>query len=234
MATNAAMIGVNRLIEALPQKHRLNLISRSEPVDLVFGETLCEPDQPFRFVYFPLGGYVSLRRLIEGGRPLEMDLVGNEGMIGATLALGINSAHLQGLVQQAGPALRMDVSQFRRQLRDTPALTRAIKAYLHEMLGQISSAGACIHFHEIDKRLARWLLMTHDRAHSDHFHLTHKLLADTLGVQRSAVTIAAGELRKKAIINYSRGEITILDRSALEAVSCGCYEWSAANNGRFH
>lgn len=233
MAINAAMFGVNRLVEALPQKHRSNLISRSEPVDLVFGEILCEPDQPFRFVYFPLGGYVSLRRLIEGGRPLEMDLVGNEGMVGATLALGINSAHLQGLVQQAGPALRMGASQFRRQLRDRPALTRAIKAYLHGMLGQISSAAACIHFHEIDKRLARWLLMTHDRAHADHFHLTHKLLADTLGVQRSAVTIAAGELRKKAIISYSRGEITILDRSALEAVSCGCYEWSA-NNGRFH
>jgi CRP-like cAMP-binding protein len=227
------MYGVNRLVEALPRKHRSSLIARSESVDLVLGEILCEPDQPFRFVYFPLGGYVSLRRLIDGGRPLEMSPVGNEGMIGATLALGINSAHLQGLVQKGGSALRMDVGQFRRQLRDTPALSRGIHAYLHGVLGQLSSTAACVHYHEIDKRLARWLLMNHDRAHADHFHLTHKLLADTLGVQRSAVTIAAGELRRKAIISYSRGEITILDRSALEAVSCGCYEW-VTNSRRFH
>ncbi len=233
MASIAPNPGVNRLVESLPQKQRSSLIARSEPVDLVFGEILCEPEQPFRFVYFPLGGYVSLRRLIDGGRPLEMDLVGNEGMIGATLALGVNSAHLQGLVQQAGPALRMGAGQLRRQLRDCPALLRTVKTYLHGVLGQFSSTAACIHFHEIDRRLARWLLMTHDRAHADHFHLTHKLLADTLGVQRSAVTIAAGELRRKAIISYSRGEITILDRSALEAVSCGCYEWTA-NNRRFH
>lgn len=233
MAAIAPRIGVNRLVESLPEKQRSSLISRCEPVDLVFGEILCEPDQPFRFVYFPLGGYVSLRRLVDGGRPLEMDQVGNEGMIGTSLALGINSAHLQGLVQQAGPALRMGVGRFRRQLRASPGLMRSLHAYLHGMLGQFSSTAACIHFHEIDKRLARWLLMTHDRAHSDHFHLTHKLLADTLGVQRSAVTIAAGELRKKAIISYSRGKITILDRAALEAVSCGCYECST-NNGRFH
>lgn len=233
MATTAPMNGVNRLVEALPQKQRSSLIARSQPVDLVFGEILCEPGQPFPFVYFPLGGYVSLRRLIDGDRPLEMDLVGNEGMIGTTLALGINSAHLQGLVQQAGPALRMGVGRFRRQLRDSPALLRGIHASLHGMLGQLSNTAACIHFHEIDQRLSRWLLTTHDRAHADHFHLTHKLLADTLGVQRSAVTIAAGKLRKKGIISYSRGKISILDRSALEAVSCGCYEWTA-HNGRFH
>lgn len=233
MATTAPMFGVNTLVEALPQKQRSMLMARSQPVDLVFGEILCEPDKPFRFVYFPLGGYVSLRRLIDGGRPLEMDLVGNEGMIGTTLALGINSAHLQGVVQQAGPALRMSVHRFRRQLRDSPALLRGVHAYLHGMVGQFSNTASCIHFHEIDKRLARWLLATHDRAHADHFHLTHKLMAETLGVQRSAVTIAAGELRRKAIISYSRGEITILDRSALEAVSCGCYEWPV-NNKRFH
>lgn len=233
MASLAPNLDVNRLVESLPKRQRLSFISRSEPVDLVFGEILCEPDQPFRFVYFPLGGYVSLRRLIDGDRPLEMDLVGNEGMVGATVALGINSAHLQGLVQQSGPALRMGVGQIRRQLRDSPALLRGLHAYLHGMLGQLSSSAACVHFHEIDKRLARWLLITHDRAHADQFHLTHKLLADTLGVQRSAVTIAAGELRKKAIIRYSRGEITILDRAALEAVSCGCYDWTA-NSRRFH
>lgn len=233
MASIAPNRGVNRLVEALPQKQRLSLISRSESVDLVFGEILCEPDQPFRFVYFPLDGYVSLRRLIDGGRPLEMGMVGNEGMIGTTLALGINGAHLQGLVQQAGPALRMGVGRFRRQLHDSPALLRGVHSYLHGMVGELSNTAACIHFHEIDRRLARWLLTTHDRVDADHFHLTHKLLADTLGVQRSAVTIAAGKLRKKAIISYSRGKITILDRSALEAVSCGCYEWTA-NNGRFH
>lgn len=223
MALATPAEGRNRLIDALPRRQRSSFLERSQSVDLEFGDVLCEPRQRFRHVYFPLGGYVSLRRLVDGGRSLEVGLVGNEGMIGATLALGVNAAYLRGIVNRAGPALRMSAGRFQGQLRRSPALSRGVNAYLHEIVGQLSQAAGCIHYHEVGQRLARCFLMTHDRAHADDPHHTHQSLADILGVQRSAVTIAAGELRRNGIIAYSRGRVSVLDRSALEAASCGCY-----------
>lgn len=223
--------GANRLVEALPRKEKSSFLARSRTVVLVPGELLCEPGRDFQHVYFPLGGFISLRSQVDGNRTLEVRLVGNEGMLGATLALGIRAAPLRGLVQRAGPALRMNAGPFRKKLRDSPALLRILHSYLYSALDEISHGAACIHYHDVQKRLARCLLMSHDRAQADEFHLTHQHLADMLGVRRSAVTIAAGALRRKGLIRYSRGEIFILDRPALETASCTCYE---ATGRHFH
>jgi CRP-like cAMP-binding protein len=215
---------VNRLIEGMPRKARDRLLDSCEPVDLDFGDILCERNQRFRHVYFPLTGIVSLVAMVKGHPPLEMGLIGNEGMLGVTLVLGINGARLRGVVQGAGVALRMPVRQFRRELIGSPLLLETLNRYLYVLLTQLAQTAVCTRFHQIEARLVRWLLMMHDRAHADHFKLTHQFLAHMLGVQRSAVTIAAGALQAGGLISYTRGEINILDRKGLEAASCECYQ----------
>lgn len=215
---------VNSLIEGLPRIDRERILKRCVPVKLVLGAILCEAERPFRYVYFPLSGFISLVAAVDGHPPLEMGLIGSEGLLGVTLVLGVNHAGLRGVVQGAGTALRMTSPQVRNELRRSPSLSRTFSRYLYVLLAQLSQTAACTRFHHIDARLARWLLMTHDRANADHFHLTHKFLADMLGVQRSAVTIAAGAMQARKLIRYTRGEIHILNRKGLEARSCECYQ----------
>jgi hypothetical protein len=215
---------VNRLLEVLPRAARERFLRQCEPVSLSFGTVVCERDRSYRHVYFPLGGFMSLVATVGSHPPLEIALIGNEGMVGATLVLGIKAARLQGIVQGAGTALRMPASRFRRAMRESPALRRVIRKYLYVELTQLSQSTACTRFHEAEARLARWLLMTHDRAHEDRFHLTHQYLADMLGVRRSAVTIAAGALQRRKLIRYARGKIEVVDRRGLEAASCECYQ----------
>lgn len=215
---------VNNLIDSLPLRESKRILKRCETVDLVFGSILCEPDQPMKHVYFPLCGFISLVETVGHHEPLEIGLIGSEGMLGASLATGVNSTPLRGVVQGSGTALRMSAPQLRRELRKSPALLSCLNRYLYVMMAQLSQASVCICFHEVQSRLARWLLMTHDRAHADHFHLTHEFLAGMLGVRRSGITIAAGDLQTKGLISYTRGEIKILNRKGLEAESCECYE----------
>jgi CRP-like cAMP-binding protein len=118
----------------------------------------------------------------------------------------------------------MSVTRFRRAMRESPALRSVVSRYLFVVITQLSQSTACTRFHEVEARLARWLLMTHDRAHADRFHLTHLFLANMLGVRRSAVTIAAGALQRRNLIRYARGEIAVVDRQGLEAASCECYQ----------
>jgi CRP-like cAMP-binding protein len=213
----------NSLIDRLPRKERSRLFKVSEPVDLVFGDILSDVDQPIAQVYFPRVGFISLITSIKDHEPLEMGLVGNEGMLGATLALGINEAPMRAVVQGAGTALRLSRVQLRKELCESPRLGAILDRYLYVSIIQLARSSACLRFHELAPRLARWLLMTHDRAHADQFHLTHEFLADMLGVRRSGVSIAAHELQRKKLIRYKRGTICILDRPGLEAASCDCY-----------
>jgi CRP-like cAMP-binding protein len=213
----------NNLIAAVPSKDRARLLANCESVDLVFGDLLSEAGEPITHVYFPLVGFISLVAALDGHQPLEMGLVGSEGMLGMTLKLGIKTAPMRAVVQGTGTALRMTGSNFTRYLADTPAMFRILDRYLYVMMAQLTRSSACTRFHEIEPRLARWLLMSHDRAHADHFHLTHEFLADMLGVRRSGVSIAAGALQMRKLIRYSRGEIRILNRKGLEAASCECY-----------
>ncbi len=214
---------VNHLIEVLSPAAKARMMARLEPVDLAFGDVLCEADQPFRHIYFPLSGFVSLVATVGVHPPLEMGLIGNEGMLGATLILGVPVAPLRGVVQGPGTALRMSAPDLRLELKASPSLVRTLQRYLYVLSAQLAQTASCTRFHEIEARLARWLLMTHDRAHGDHFHLTHQFLANMLGVQRSAVTIAAGGLQGRGLIHYTRGEIRILDRAGLEGRACECY-----------
>ncbi|MDP1788109.1 MAG: Crp/Fnr family transcriptional regulator [Nitrosomonas sp.] len=213
----------NHLISCLSREERNRFLQHCEPLELVFGDILCELDQPIQYVYFPLAGFISLVISMEGHQPLEVGLIGNEGMLGATLALEVADAPLKAVVQGSGSALRMTAAQFQHELRNSPCMLSTLNRYLYVLVMQLSQTAACTHFHEIEPRLARWLLMTHDRAHADHFHLTQEYLADMLGVRRSSITIAAGKLQQQKLISYIRGEINILDRKALEAASCACY-----------
>lgn len=223
MAATTSERVVNSLIDNLPRRERKSILQRCQPVDLIFGAVLCSPDQPFEHVYFPLSGFISLVVTVSGHRPLELGLIGNEGVLGATLALGVDEAPVRAVVQGEGTALRMTAAQLRRELRRSPGLLLALNRYLYVSLTQLSQTAACTAFHEVEPRLARWLLMSHDRAHADHFHLTHEFLADMLGVRRSGITIAAGVLQRRKLIRYSRGDISVLDRKGLEAASCECY-----------
>jgi len=214
---------VNRLIDGLPRRERERILGLCGRVELAFGEALCEADRRYRNVYFPLTAAISQVAMVDGHPPLELGLIGNEGMLGGTLALGVASAPLRAVVKTPGTALRMSATQLRSELRASSTLRHTLNRYLYVVTAQISQTAICSRYHEADARLARWLLLTHDRVQADHFHLTHQHLADMLGVQRSAVTIAAGTLQRKNLIAYRRGEIRILDRRGLEAASCECY-----------
>lgn len=213
----------NRLIERLPRKDRARLLSLCEPVHLVLSKVLSEPDTLVRHVYFPTGGFISLVAMIEGTPGVEVGMVGSEGMLGAELALGVVTAPLHSLVQGAGAAWRLDVATFRRELARSTALQRGLQRYLYVLAAQLATSAACLRFHLISPRLARWLLMTQDRAHSESFRVTQEFLAYMLGVRRVGITVAAGVLQRNGLIRYRRGDFTVLDRPGLEAVACSCY-----------
>lgn len=221
---------INQFIAALPARERRQVLRLSEPVDLVFGAVLCEAVAPLQYAYFPLTSLISLSAVTGDHQPLGMAMIGNEGLLGATLALGIHSVRLRSMVYGSGLALRLAAPRLLRLLQDSPGLSSSLMLHSLTLMGQLLQTAACNSFHEVEMRLARWLLMTDDRSDSEHLHLTHQFLADLLGVQRSAVTIAAGRLHSRKIINYTRGHISILSRSGLEDACCECYATTIINN----
>jgi CRP-like cAMP-binding protein len=213
----------NHLIESLPSIARSRLLTICEPVNLAMGEVLGTVGLPTRYVYFPTIGFISLVTAI-GGRPtLEVGMVGREGMLGTQLVLGVATAPLHAVVQGAGAALRIDAAEFSRELARSPPLQRELNRYVYVTMTQLASSAFCLRFHQIGQRLARWLLMTHDRAHSDSFHITHEFLAYMLGVRRVGITTAASVLQREGLIQYRRGKIQVLNRRGLKASACCCY-----------
>jgi CRP-like cAMP-binding protein len=214
----------NGLLAALPREKYLRLLAGLEPVALNFGEVLYEPGEPIRHIYFPSDSLVSLLTLADGHLPLEVGMVGREGMVGIPLALGINVSSVRALVQGAGGAMRMSAARFRKAFKLSPSLQRELHRYTHLLMVQVSQTAACNRFHVVEARLARWLLMTRERVLSNQFRLTQEFLAHMLGVRRVGVTMAASALQRRKLISYSRGNIRILDQKGLEAASCRCYQ----------
>ncbi len=213
----------NHLIERLPGRARTRLLAICEPVQLTLSQVLCEPGQSTRHVYFPVDGFISLITLLDGNPGLEVGMIGREGMLGAQLALGVVRSPLHAVVQGPGSAWRIGTRAFRGELASSTALRRGLNSYLYVRMAQLATSAACLRFHLIRPRLARWLLMSQDRAHADHFHVTHEFLAYMLGVRRVGITMAAGELQGSGLIKYHRGNLSVMDRPGLEAAACSCY-----------
>jgi CRP-like cAMP-binding protein len=214
----------NLLLESLPVRVRNKLLKHCTLVEWKFGDIVCEANQVYEHVYFPITGCIAQLTVVDEHHCLEMGLIGNEGMLGVCLVLGVNNASLQSVVHGSGTALSIPVDQFRRALLNFTDLSILLLRYIYVLMQQLVLAGECLHFHEVEPRLARCLLMIEDRTHGDRLHLTHVLLAKMLGVRRSGVSTAAAVLQKNHLIDYCRGNIRILDRKGLEAASCQCYQ----------
>lgn len=213
----------NLLLSRLRPADRRAFVDRCEPVELEFGQILAEPDKPLSHVYFPLTGFISLLVPADGHTALEVGLVGSEGMLGATILLGIDLAPMHALVQGSGSALRMTMSRFIKEVDARPALRATLLRYCYVVHRQLAQTAACTHYHSVETRLARWLLMTQDRAGGASLQLTQEFLAQMLGVRRVGVTHAAGALQRRKLIGYHRGEVVVVNRRGLEAASCRCY-----------
>lgn len=222
----------NRLLAALPSEEYGRLLPHLESVPLPFLRVLYEGGEPIRHAYFPGDGLISLLVVMDDGTVREIGVIGNEGALGSALALGMKTTTTRALVQLPGTAVRMKAGALRDELGRGGALPDLLRRYAHALFTQVSQSAACVSSHDVNQRLSRWLLMTHDHAPGDEFEMKHEFLATMLGVTRSVVTRAAGRLQQGKMIRYVRGRVTVLDRRGLEAASCECYEVVRANGRR--
>lgn len=213
----------NRLLAALPRLSRQRLLAGCEHVELRVADVPCRAGERIKHVHFPTDSIISTMTTLVDRSRLEVGLVGHEGMLGATVVLGINISAGHAIVQGAGGAWRMSVPAFQRHTCESVELHRLLDRYVYVLMGQLAQTAACSHYHLVQARLARWLLMTRDRARCDRFDLTHEFLAHLLGVRRVGITKAASSLRERGLIDYRRGAISILDGAGLERASCMCY-----------
>jgi CRP-like cAMP-binding protein len=222
----------NHILASLPTCDYQHLVPYLEKVALPFEQILYEAGEPIEYVYFPERGIVSIVCIMEDGATVEISVVGNEGMVGMPVVWGGNLTTTCALVQVPGFAMRMKARLFKAEADRIDPLQKLLQHYTQALHTQISQAVACNRLHTIEARLARWLLSAHDRMHSDEFLLTQEFISQMLGTRRAGVTQAAGVLSKAGIIKYSRGKITIVNRRALEAASCECYEVVSGEFGR--
>lgn len=214
---------VNRLLAALPKNEYKRLLPKLKSVNLVLGEELYETGDAIKYIYFPNDSIISLISELSETSWLEVGMVGNEGMAGLPVFMGVSSSSTRALVQGSGTAMRMSSAAVRTEANRLGSLHRLLHRYSHSFLTQVAQSSACNRFHLVDVRLARWLLMTNDRLGVEEFPLTQEFLSSMLGVRREGVNKAAGALQAAKLISYSRGMITLLNRRGLEAKSCDCY-----------
>ena len=213
----------NKILLALPDSEYLSVRRHLDFVELPQHRVLHEPNESLRFVYFPNGGLVSLVIVMESGETVEAGIVGKEGIAGIPSAVGLRRNPFREVVQIAGDGFRIKADVLQHALESSPQLQMALSRYtvLHYL--QVSQTAACNRLHSAEQRLARWLLMAQDRVDSGVLSITHDFLATMLGTDRPTITLAAGILQKKKLIEYPRGAVKILNRTKLERAACECY-----------
>lgn len=223
MASRSQSAADNHLLASLPRKTRQHMLALCDNVELEVGEVLATAGLRARHAYFPIDSYVCMVAPLDDHASLEVSLVGNEGMIGTCMLLGVSAAPLKAIVQGAGSAWRIERAALNDELEESRILRETLHRYVYVLLRQLAQTAACTRYHLLEPRLARWFLMTRDRADSNQFHVTHAFLAVMLGVRRAGITRAASSFQDRKLIQYTRGNVAILDRRGLEAVACGCY-----------
>lgn len=213
----------NHFLAALPAEVRNRLLPQLERVHVPLGTVLYESGDPMRHVYFPIDCIVSMLYVMESGASAEISMVGNEGFVGVTMLMGGGGTTGRAVVQSAGHAWRLPASRLREEFERHGDLQQLVLRYTQSLITQMAQTAACNRHHTIDQQLCRWLLLSLDRLPDNHLTMTQELIANMLGVRREGVTEAACKLQKLGVIEYSRGHITVLDRSALEQLSCECY-----------
>lgn len=213
----------NQLIERLPVADRERLLAQCDWVSLPLAGCLYAPDQVGVHAYFPVSGVVSMTLRADAHPGLEVGMVGREGMLGLPLALGVAAAPFWATVQGPGAAWRVPAAALQGEVARSSALRGVLNRYVFVCMAELATGAACQRFHLIGPRLARRLLMSQDRAGTHRFHVTQESLAHMLGVRRVGVTTAAGALQRRGLIEYHRGDLTVLNRAGLEAAACGCY-----------
>ncbi len=217
----------NALIALLHPRARQRFMDTATMVEITAGSPLWESDQATHQVYWPTSGMVSLVAAVPGGPGLEVRMVGSEGLAGLHMVMGFAVSALAANVQVSGLAWRCErgllLAQCETGIAETGSFANVMARYAGSVVAQMASFAVCLRFHHIEQRLAKWLLMAQDRARSSHLHVTQETLSALLGVRRVSVTNAATSLQDKELINYRRGEISLLNRKGLEAQACSCY-----------
>ncbi len=213
----------NALINLLPQQNQEALLSNAELVELNLSQTICKVGEITTHIFFPTNCFISITQGIDHYPPIEIGMIGREGLLGAETALGVNTNPFGALVQGAGSAWKIESQFFLNQIKDDLELKEIINAYLAVRINQLGLSAACEHFHQIGPRLAKWLLMSQDRAQSPIFLMTHEFISLMLGVRRVGVTTTAADFRRRGLIEYHRGEMKVLNRAALKSEACSCY-----------
>ncbi|HEV6967011.1 MULTISPECIES: Crp/Fnr family transcriptional regulator [Roseateles] len=213
----------NQLLDHLPAAELRRLLASCAQVPLLEGQPLASQDRPSHGLLFPLQGFICLVTSLDAHLPVQVGMVGREGVLGVQLQLGVAASPVSALVQESGQAWSMTATTLRRALPVSPGLRRLLMRYLGVQLRHSVTAASCLHFHALQARLARWLLMGQDRAQGDGFAVTQEELAHLLGVRRVGVTVAASGLQEAGLIRYHRGWMEVCDRAGLERAACSCY-----------
>lgn len=214
----------NRILAALPRREYERMLPDLELISLPLEVSLYKSGDFIEYVYFPSEGVVSLITHMKAGGAIEVGLIGIDGMVGIPVLLGDKIAFEEAVVQIEGSALRMKSEKLKNRLKKAhnPLLTHLL-LYTRTLMKQVAQTAACNRLHTVEERLARWLLMCHDRVETNELPLTQKFISNMLGTRRASVSTAAGGLRDEGVIRYSRGHITVMSRAKLEAASCECY-----------
>ncbi len=222
----------NWLLDALPKEDYERLLKDLQPASFALGEVVYESGGQMDYVYFPTTCHVSLLYTMIDGLTAEMGLVGNEGVVGIALFMGGDTTPNRAVVQGAGRAVRLRAKSMHMEFSRGGEFQHLLLRYTQALITQISQTAVCNRLHSMEQRLCRWLLMTHDRTHSDQLQMTQEFISHMLGVRREGVTHAAQNLQEKGLISYVRGHIRIVDRPQLEAQVCECYQVVRAEHSR--